>query len=181
MAIVNVDLSEYDSLRNRKSELELRVKQLEEELKHAKDATKVLVRTKTRTIWKNTSIFDRDKIYDIGGESESYVNFEDVRLKVEEHFKKEIERSIKENMDSAASYRKKENELQKKFDEKIEEYESESRRALEHEREISNNLLRKMKSCKNDIMNVVRKLDSKFVCHKKEIVELKDIANYLYI
>lgn len=176
MAIVNVDLSEYDALRARKSELELRVKQLEEELKAAKSTSKVIVRTKTRNIWRNTSIFERDKTYDINDESESYVNFEDVRLKVEEHFKKEIEQSIKENMDAAAFYRKEKDELQKKFNDKFDE----SRRALEHEREISNNLLRKMKSSKNDIMNVIMKLDSKFVRHKKEIKELKDIADYLY-
>lgn len=61
MAIVNVDLSEYDAIRTRNSELEQRVKQLEEELKNAKNSSKVIIRTKTRNIWRTSSIPEQSK------------------------------------------------------------------------------------------------------------------------
>lgn len=181
MAIVNIDLSEYDSIRSRNSELELRVKQLEEDLKNAKSTSKVIVRTRTRNIWRVSVIYERDKVHEFGEDSESYVNFEDVRLKVEEYFKKEIEKSIKGHQEAASSYRKREAELQEKFDNKYEQCESVNKLRLNREVEANNNLMDKMKSAKNDILDVVKELDSKFVRHTKEIEKLKDIANMLYI
>lgn len=110
MAIVNVDLSEYDAIRKRNSELEEQVKELKKLNESLKGGSKVILRKETTLLFnKHRAMWD----YDDGDDepqrktiesSESYVNFEDVRLKVEDQMKDEINRSIKQRNDSRESY-----------------------------------------------------------------------------
>lgn len=127
MAIVNVDLSEYDAIRKRNSELEEQVKELKKLNESLKGGSKVILRKETTLLFnKHRAMWD----YDDGDDepqrktiesSESYVNFEDVRLKVEDHMKDEINRSIEQRDASRESYEssvQKYKEKEKKLDDK---------------------------------------------------------------
>lgn len=108
MAIVNVDLSEYDAIRKRNSELEEQVKELKKLNDSLKQGAKVILRKETvvieRTL-RRRSFFNEMNDLPQGNDtidenkrtiasSESYVNFEDVRLKVEQAMQDEVKRSI---------------------------------------------------------------------------------------
>lgn len=120
MAVVNVDLSEYDVIRKRNSELEEQVKELKKLNESLKGGSKVILRKETIVEFQQTR--DRFSAYsqvrgDEGLEdgcespkvrrtiesSESYINFEDVRLKVEQAMQDEVNRSIHDrNMEKQA-------------------------------------------------------------------------------
>lgn len=104
MAVVNVDLSEYDAIRKRNSELEEQVKELKKLNDSLKQGTKVIIRKET-VVEREVDIpsfshltglptskrgVHRDRVES----SESYVNFEDVRFKVEQAMQDKINRSI---------------------------------------------------------------------------------------
>jgi hypothetical protein len=108
MAIVNVDLSEYDAIRKRNSELEEQVKELKKLNDSLKQGAKVILRKETvvveRTL-RRRSFFEEmnnlpqendgfDENRRTIKSSESYVNFEEVRLKVENAMQDEVKRSI---------------------------------------------------------------------------------------
>lgn len=127
MAIVNVDLSEYDAIRKRNSELEEQVKELKKLNESLKGGSKVILRKETTLLFnKHRAMWD----YDDGDDepqrktiesSESYVNFEDVRLKVEDQMKDEINRSIEQRDASREHYEssvQKYKEKEKKLDDK---------------------------------------------------------------
>lgn len=126
MAIVNVDLSEYDAIRKRNSELEEQVKELKKLNESLKGGSKVILRKETtllfnkaRTLWDDYE--DDEPQRKTIESSESYVNFEDVRLKVEDKMKDEINRSIKQRDESRESYEssvQKYKEKEKKLDDK---------------------------------------------------------------
>lgn len=115
MSVLNIDLSEYDAMRSHTKELEEQVKELKEQVHGLKDGSKVILRKETVV-----ESFCSDLPYKryIPGEnkyvpetsrrtietSESFVGFEDVRLKVEEHMKAEAERSIKQRNEAIARY-----------------------------------------------------------------------------
>lgn len=99
MAVVNVDLSEYDAIRKRNSELEEQVKELKKLNESLKGGSKVILRKETTSLfYKPLTLWDdyeddepqRKTIES----SESYINFEDVRLKVEQAMQDEVKRSI---------------------------------------------------------------------------------------
>ena len=100
MAVVNVDLSEYDAIRKRNSELEEQVKELKKLNESLKGGSKVILRKETTLLFhKHRAMWD----YDDGDDepqrktiesSESYINFEDVRMKVEQAMQDEVNRSI---------------------------------------------------------------------------------------
>ncbi len=104
MAVVNVDLSEYDAIRKRNSELEEQVKELKKLNESLKGGSKVILRKETVIERKVDApsfshrtgmpilkqCIRRDEVES----SESYVNFEDVRLKVEQAMQDEVNRSI---------------------------------------------------------------------------------------
>lgn len=109
MAVVNVDLSEYDAIRKRNSELEEQVKELKKLNESLKGGSKVILRKETVVIerfFRKSSLYDdmfcyqptEDDKYNENRRtlepSESYVNFEDVRLKVEQAMQDEINLSI---------------------------------------------------------------------------------------
>lgn len=125
MAIVNVDLSEYDAIRKRNSELEEQVKELKKLNDSLKQGAKVILRKETvvikRTLHRR-SFFDEmnnlpqgNDMYDENkrtiASSESYVNFEDVRLKVEQAMQDEVKRSIHDRDMEKQAYADLENKL----------------------------------------------------------------------
>ena len=125
MAIVNVDLSEYDALRNRAKELEEQNKELKEQIKGLKNFSRVIIRNVRRErVYERTNYgndIPTDKFKPIV-ESESIVGFEDVRLKIEERMKNEIERSIKRHNEEAERYAKRRTELEDKFNKQYDEH-----------------------------------------------------------
>lgn len=149
MAIVNVDYSEFETLKNRVKELEETVKEKDKTIASLKDGSRVIIRKEVQIEYERSAI-DRicgsqtDPFYSQDEKprrtvetSESYIGFEDVRLKVEEHMKDEINRSIKQRDASRESYEssvQKYKEKEKKLDDKekslISEY-KEKEEALE--------------------------------------------------
>ena len=147
MAVVNVDLSEYDAIRNRNKELEEQVKELKKLNESLKSNAKVILRKET--VVKSfdyerisNPYFDelghynegvRPKQTKIVESSESYINFEDVRLKVENQMREEVERSIKDNKDAYEKYLEKYNSLDADFQKKKTELEESCKKKLQEE------------------------------------------------
>lgn len=133
MAVVNVDYSEFETLKNRVKELEETVKEKDKTIASLKDGSRVIIRKEVQVEYER-SVFDRidgsqkDHLYSRDDNprrtvetSESYLGFEDVRLKVEDKMKDEINRSIKQRDDSRESYEssvQKYKEKEKKLDDK---------------------------------------------------------------
>ena len=147
MAIVNVDLSEYDAIRKRNSELEEQVKELKELNDSLKQNAKVILRKETvvveRTLRRRSFFdelnnlpqendgFDEDKR--TIKSSESYVNFEDVRLKVENAMQDEVKRSIHNRNCEVKAYYDKLNKLEEEFAKKEKGLKEDNRRKFEEE------------------------------------------------
>lgn len=161
MAVVNVDLSEYDAIRKRSSELEEQVKELKKLNESLKGGSKVILRKET-VLGHEIDVpgygpaglptYKRRVSRDVIESSESYVNFEDVRLKVEQAMKDEINRSIdsrdyerqsyaeaKRKLDSEydlkkvvleKEYKNKAEDLEKEYQRKERDFESEKLRIL---------------------------------------------------
>lgn len=126
MAIVNVDLSEYDAIRKRNSELEEQVKELKKLNDSLKQGAKVILRKET-VVEVNVprSRYGRfEPGFDMEEKpttrrtiesSESYVNFEDVRLKVENAMQDEVKRSIYDRDCERRAYADEKNKLDGKY------------------------------------------------------------------
>lgn len=128
MAVVNIDLSEYDAIRKRNSELEEQVKELKRLNDSLKQGAKVILRKET-VVEREVEIpsydhrtlvptYKRSKNRDIVESSESYVNFEDVRLKAEQAMKDEIERSIHDRDCERQAYASDRDGLERLYDER---------------------------------------------------------------
>lgn len=133
MAVVNVDYSEFETLKNRVKELEETVKEKDKTIASLKDGSRVIIRKEVQIEYER-STFDiiygsqTDHLYSRDDKprrtvetSESYLGFEDVRLKVEDKMKDEINRSIKQRDESRESYEssvQKYKEKEKKLDDK---------------------------------------------------------------
>lgn len=133
MAVVNVDYSEFETLKNRVKELEEIVKEKDKTIASLKDGSRVIIRKEVQVEYERYA-FDRingsqtdpffsrdDKPRHTIETSESYLGFEDVRLKVEEQMKDEVKRSIKQRDDARKSYEssvQEYKEKEKKLDEK---------------------------------------------------------------
>lgn len=118
MAVVNVDYSEFETLKNRVKELEETVKEKDKTIASLKDGSRVIIRKEVQIEYETFSEpyrrlrgIDNDPLYSQDDKprrtietSESYLGFEDVRLKVEDKMKDEINRSIKQRDDSRESY-----------------------------------------------------------------------------
>lgn len=130
MAVVNVDLSEYDAIRKRNSELEEQVKELKKLNESLKGGSKVILRKETVVIerfFRKRSLYDdmffhqptEDDKYTENRRalesSESYVNFEDVRLKVEQGMQDEVNRSIHDRNLEKQAYADKKNKLDNEY------------------------------------------------------------------
>ena len=116
MAVVNVDYSEFETLKNRVKELEETVKEKDKTIASLKDGSRVIIRKEVQIEYER-SMFDRicdsqtDHLYSRDDKprrtvetSESYLGFEDVRLQVENRMKDEINRSIKQRDASREDY-----------------------------------------------------------------------------
>lgn len=121
MAVVNVDLSEYDAIRKRNSELEEQVKELKKLNESLKSGSKVILRKETvvereveipsyddRTLMPT---YKRRMCRNVVESSESYVNFEDVRLKVEQAMQDEVNRNINDRNLEKQAYAEMKNKL----------------------------------------------------------------------
>ena len=130
MAIVNVDLSEYDAIRKRNSELEEQVKELKKLNESLKSGSKVILRKETVVEYYEIEENPYRQVRGNGGlgeickprnvrrtieSSESYVNFEDVRLKVENAMQDEVKRSIYERDCEIRAYADEKNKLDGKY------------------------------------------------------------------
>lgn len=116
MAVVNIDLSEYDAIRKRNSELEEQVKELKKLNESLKGGSKVILRkertllfNKPRTLWDDDE--DDEPQRKTIESSESYINFEDVRLKVEQAMQDEVNRSINDRNLEKQAYAEMKNKL----------------------------------------------------------------------
>lgn len=135
MAIVNVDYSEFETLKNRVKELEETVKEKDKTIASLKDGSRVIIRKEVQIEYERFSDpfrrmggIDKDPLYSQDEKprrtvetSESYLGFEDVRLKVEERMKNEVNRSIQQRDEARASYESsvlRYNEKEKKLDAK---------------------------------------------------------------
>ena len=133
MAVVNVDYSEFETLKNRVKDLEETVKEKDKTIASLKDGSRVIIRKEVQIEYER-STFDRmldsqtDHLYSRDDKprrtvetSESYLGFEDVRLKVEDKMKEEIKCSIEQRdasreyyESSAQEYKEKEKKLDNK-------------------------------------------------------------------
>lgn len=135
MAVVNVDYSEFETLKNRVKELEETVKEKDKTIASLKDGSRVIIRKEVQIEYETFSEpyrrlrgIDKDPLYSQAEKprrtvetSESYLGFEDVRLKVEDKMKDEINSSIKQRDKSRESYEssvQKYKEKEKKLDDK---------------------------------------------------------------
>lgn len=121
-------------MRNRNKELEERVKQLEEELKGCKDGSRVIIRkVMEQKEAGRFSYYDHLQGRPIYGSeqtkeivvSENYINFEDVREKIEDKMKDAIEASIRFHNEQADNYSRKANSLENEYSEKKSKLEKE--------------------------------------------------------
>lgn len=187
MAVVNVDLSEYDAIRNRNKELEEQVKELKKLNESLKNGIKVILRKET--VVENKSIIprghfgkngweaeDQPKIRRTVESSESYINFEDVRLKVENQMREEVERSIKDNKAACEKYLEKYNSLDADFqikkaelDKKESELEESCKKKLQEEND-------KMRDKYKDSFTESERKRNELVLCLNRIVSLADIA-----
>lgn len=125
MAVVNIDLSEYDTIRKRNSELEEQVKELKKLNESLKGGSKVIFRKETVVEHKvdvpsfshrtGMPILKQCIRRDEVESSESYVNFEDVRLKVEQAMQDEINCSIHDRNLEKQAYADKKNKLDNEY------------------------------------------------------------------
>lgn len=163
MATVQVDLSEYDMLREAKDKAEKRVKELEEDIKGLKDKSRVILTTQYKYPSVNETIVGdisrlvillRDNVsyandirygsaFHINIESEirnilssnikfgnipyniitshsdystsQYIGFDDVKARVEAHYKKDIDKAIADYKESEEDY----NRLKDSIEERV--------------------------------------------------------------
>lgn len=169
MAIVNIDLSEYDAIRKRNSELEEQVKELKKLNDSLKQGAKVILRKETVVVREadvptyshrtGLPTYKRCMRRDSVESSESFVNFEDVRLKVEQAMQDEINRSIHERDLEKQAYAEMKNKLvneqigmksnlQKEYEKKAKDLEEEYHRK---ERDFESEKLR--------ILNLLHKIN----------------------
>lgn len=141
MAVVNVDLSEYDAIRKRNSELEEQVKELKKLNDSLKQGSKVIIRKETvveREVYTpsyshltGSPTYKQRTHRDSVESSESYVNFEDVRLKAELAMQDEINRSIHDRDCERQHYVEAKRKLDSEYDLKKVELEKEYKNKTE--------------------------------------------------
>lgn len=185
MAVVNVDLSEYDAIRKRNSELEEQVKELKKLNDSLKQGAKVIIRKETvveREVdtpsyshltglptYKQCTHRDRVE------SSESYVNFEDVRLKAEQAMQDEINRSIHDRDCERQYYVEAKRKLDSEYDLKKVELEKEYKNKAEDLERSYQRKVRDFESEKLCILNLLPKIN-------KLATELRDdLANRFFV
>ena len=191
MAVVNVDLSEYDAIRKRNSELKEQVKELKKLNESLKGGSKVILRKEIVVerevkipVYDNMSCLPTSKreiIRDRVESSESYVNFEDVRLQVEQAMQDEVNRSIHDrDMEKQAyadrknkldnEYSGKKADLKKVYEKKAKDLEEDNSRKEIELRDMYSAMVRDFESDKLRILNLLTRI-------KKLADELQDDLN----
>ena len=175
MAVVNVDLSEYDAIRKRNSELEEQVKELKKLNESLKGCSKVILRKETIVEFQQTR--DRFSAYSqvrgdegLGDEcespkvrrtiesSESYINFEDVRLKVEQAMQDEVNRSIHDRNMEKQAYADKKYKLDNEYKKKAKDLEEDNSRKEIELRNKYSAMVRDFESDKLRILNLLPRI-----------------------
>lgn len=149
MAIVQIDLSEYDTVRNRIKELEKKVEELEDANKNLKNTSKVLVRNE-HFVYDNDSGKQRKVV------SESYIGFEDVRLKVEAKFEKDVQKQKQQYEESKQYYNKKYAEVEKTVKQQYEAKLGNLRKSLEDRNTVLQNKSDEYKKLNNKINEIAK-------------------------
>ena len=184
MAVVNIDLSEYDAIRKRNSELEEQVKELKKLNESLKGGSKVILRKETVLEHEidvpgygpaGLPTYKRRVSRDVIESSESYVNFEDVRLKVEQAMKDEINRSIHSRDHERQSYSDAKSKLDNEYNLKKVELEKEYKNKAEDLERSYQRKVRDFESEKLRILNLLPKIN-------KLATELRDdLANRFFV
>ena len=184
MAVVNVDLSEYDAIRKRNSELYEQVKELKKLNESLKRGSKVILRKETVLEHEadvpgygptGLPTYKRRVSRDVIESSESYVNFNDVRLKVEQAMKDEIDRSIDNRDYERHSYAKAKRKLDSEYDLKKVELEKEYKNKAEDLERSYQRKVRDFEFEKLRILNLLPKIN-------KLATELRDdLANRFFV
>ena len=132
MAVVNVDYSEFETLKNRVKELEETVKEKDKTIASLKDGSRVIIRKEVQIEYERyrdpfyeMGSIDKDPLYSQDDKprrtietSESYLGFEDVRLKIEDKMLDDKEKALNDK------YAKKEAALISEYKEKEEALEA---------------------------------------------------------
>lgn len=182
MAVVNVDYSEFETLKNRVKELEETVKEKDKTIASLKEGSRVIIRKKVQIEYERSAI-DRicgsqtDPFYSQDEKprrtvetSESYIGFEDVRLKVEEHMKDEINRSIKQRDASRESY-----------ESSVQKYKEKEKKLDDKEKSLNNEYKEKEKALEADYLDkgkaYKRQLEADYKSYKNQAGRLPLINN----
>lgn len=198
MATVQIDLSEYDILRESKNKAEEEVKTLKETLKGLENKSRVILTTKyvlpnvkenlfdelqylvSRVLANNhyyhsnynfrkefeNMMFRVIKDFNIHDkESSQYIGFEDVRAKVEEHFKEEIKESIEINKKAAYEFEKKMNEAESmvrvEYQDKIDKFTKDRDRLIEKNKQEKDKLEQEIYNLKQQINELSKSKEEK--------------------
>lgn len=162
MTVVNVDLSKYDAIRKRNSELEEQVKELKKLNESLKIGSKVILRKET-VVEREVDVpsyshrtmlptYERRMSRDRVESSESYVNFEDVRLKVEQAMKDEINRSIHNRDNERQFYSDARSKLDNEYNLKKVELEKEYKNKAE---DLERNYQRKVRDFESEKQHIL--------------------------
>lgn len=127
-AIVNIELAEYDEMRNHISELENQVQSLKDENKTLKSQSKIILRKETTLITQkivdtNSCFSDIAKNYKVVEEkktlnsSDTYINFKDMRDDIEKALRDEFKRSLEYKEKAYERYSNELNKARKEYDE----------------------------------------------------------------
>lgn len=190
MAVVNIDLSEYDAVRSRVKELEAQVKELKKTNEALKTNAKVILRKETQVEINETTFEQFSDRFGVHYEakpkyrktletSESYINFEDVRLKVENEMREEVERSIKQNKEACERYANAREEYKRKYDNLEVEFEKKTKDMEEACRET---LKKKNDEFRDEYRELVANLERKerlLLLRLNEINSLADDATHV--
>lgn len=182
MAVVNVDYSEFETLKNRVKELEETVKEKDKTIASLKDGSRVIIRKEVQVEYER-SVFDRidgsqtDHLYSRDDKprrtvetSESYLGFEDVRLKVEDKMKDEINRSIKQRDASRESY-----------ESSVQKYKEKEKKLDDKEKSLNDEYAKKEKALEADYLDkgkaYKRQLEADYKSYKNQAGRLPLINN----
>ena len=197
MSTLHIELSEYDAMRNRNKELEERVKQLEEELKGCKDGSRVIIRkVMEQKEAGRFSYYDHLQGRPIYGSeqskeivvSENYINFEDVREKIEDKMKEDVEASIRFHNEQAENYSRKANSLESEYSEKkskldekfgneIKNIKAERDKVRAENAELKRRAREKFSSISNLAIEATERLESMWFKPSHAISLVREIAN----
>lgn len=143
MAIVNIDLSEYDEIRKARATAEKQVEELKEEMKGLTNKSRVIIRTEFdkrsydqmfewltfRRGWNGDAIMSNHEMLEfkrhlpISPSTEQYINFDDVRLSVTQKLETKAQEHIddlKRSCTEQAEILKEKTEgLEKKFKKRL--------------------------------------------------------------